>query len=79
MNFTPQVETAEISDAGLDSVSGGLAGGMSGGLAGDLSGGLAGGLSGGVQAGSVGVCADVFGAGSAEGATAGVSIHAGAH
>ncbi|MFE9648119.1 hypothetical protein ACFYO0_29185 [Streptomyces sp. NPDC006365] len=78
MNFTPQVETAEISDAGLDSVSGGLAGGVSGGLAG---GGLAGGMSGGgfLQAGSLDVCADVFGAASAEGVAGGVSVHAGAH
>lgn len=28
MNFTPQVETREISDADLDNVSGGLVGGL---------------------------------------------------
>ncbi|MFF2848695.1 type A2 lantipeptide [Streptomyces sp. NPDC058001] len=28
MNFTPQVETAEISDSDLDNVSGGLVGGV---------------------------------------------------
>ncbi|MBA2810062.1 hypothetical protein E0500_022345 [Streptomyces sp. KM273126] len=32
MNLTPQVATAEMSDADLDNVSGGLAAGVSGGL-----------------------------------------------
>jgi len=40
MNLAPQVATAEISDADLDNVSGGLAGGDSGGLAAGGSGGL---------------------------------------
>ncbi|NGO42809.1 hypothetical protein [Streptomyces ureilyticus] len=67
MNFTPQVETAELSDAGLDNVSGGLAGGVSGG-----------GL---LQAGPVNVdlCADAFAVASADGVVAGVSVHAAAH
>ncbi|GAB2974645.1 hypothetical protein GCM10023080_043960 [Streptomyces pseudoechinosporeus] len=65
MNFAPQVETAEISDSGLDSVSGGLAADVSGGSL--------------LQVGSVGVCADVFAAASAEGVVAGVGIHAAAH
>jgi hypothetical protein len=67
MNVIPQVETTELSDAGLDSVSGGLAGGVSGG-----------GL---LQAGPVNVdlCADAFAVASADGVVAGVSVHAAAH
>ncbi|NGO13409.1 hypothetical protein G5C60_38900 [Streptomyces sp. HC44] len=65
MNYAPQVETSEISDAGLDSVSGGLAAGVAGG-----------GL---LQAGSAELCADVFAAASAEGVVASVGVHASAH
>lgn len=65
MNFAPQVETAEISDSGLDSVSGGLAADVFGG--------------GHLQIASVDVCADVFAAASAEGVVAGVGVHAAAH
>jgi hypothetical protein len=68
MNFAPQVETAEISDSGLDSVSGGLAADVFGG--GHLQ--VA-------QVASVDVCADVFAAASAEGVVAGVGVHAAAH
>ncbi|WP_030244364.1 MULTISPECIES: hypothetical protein [unclassified Streptomyces] len=38
MNLTPQVDMAELSDADLENVSGGMAGGASAGLAGSLSG-----------------------------------------
>jgi hypothetical protein len=62
MNSIPQVETAEISDAHLDNVAGGLAADVSGG--------------GFLHATAGGLCVDVFTAGSAEGAAAGVSVHA---
>lgn len=65
MNFAPQVETTEISDAALDAVSGGLVAGGAGGLhletpLGDL-------------------CADLAAVGSADGLVAGGSIQAAAH
>ncbi|KES07995.1 hypothetical protein BU52_06080 [Streptomyces toyocaensis] len=56
MNFVPQVATAEISDADLDQVSGGLAGGVEAGLAVPASAGAAGaGLH--VEAGPLSLCA----------------------
>ncbi|MCL8013388.1 hypothetical protein [Streptomyces sp. AS02] len=76
MNFTPQLETAEIADAALDSIAGGQAGGAaSAGLAGALSGGLAGGLS---ETVSAVAGADVFAAVSPEGVALGVHAHAAA-
>lgn len=65
MNFTPQVETAEISDADLDTVSGGLAAGVSGGAF--------------LQSTSGDVCVDMFAATFAEGVAAGAGVHAAAH
>jgi hypothetical protein len=62
MNSIPQVATAELSDAHLDNVSGGLAADVSGG--------------GFLHAAAGPLCVDVFTAGSAEGVTAGVSVHA---
>lgn len=78
MSFTPQIETAEIADATLDSISGGQAGGaaVSGGLAGALSGTLSGGLAGGLpEAGSAVGCADVFAAVSPQGVALGLHAH----
>ncbi|KUL29763.1 hypothetical protein [Streptomyces regalis] len=72
MSFTSQVETAEIADAVLDNISGGMAGGASAGLAGTLSGGIAGGLADTLTA--VG-CADVVAAISPEGVALGVHAH----
>ncbi|WP_128434076.1 hypothetical protein [Streptomyces cyaneus] len=74
MNLSPQVNTAELSDAVLDNVSGGLAAGASGALAGSLSGALAGHLHAETPLGSV--CADLAGAVSAEGAAAGLHVAA---
>ncbi|WP_037671168.1 hypothetical protein [Streptomyces griseus] len=65
MNFAPQVETAEISDAALDAVSGGLAAGGAGGLH--------------VETPLADVCADLLAVGSADGVVAGGSIHVAAH
>ncbi|MGW0817484.1 hypothetical protein ACWD00_30375 [Streptomyces viridiviolaceus] len=67
MNYTPQVETAEISDADLDAVSGGLAAGVSGGAF--------------LHSASGDVCVDMFAATFAEGVVAGASAgaHAAAH
>lgn len=70
MNFTPQVETAELTDAALDQVSGGLAGGASAELAGTLSG-----LT---ESVSAVACADVFAAVSPEGVALGLHAHAAA-
>jgi hypothetical protein len=75
MSFTSQVETAEIADSALDSISGGQAGGASADLAGALSGGVAG-LAGTVSAVA---CADVFAAVSPEGVALGVHGHGHAH
>ncbi len=69
MNFTPQVETAELTDAALDQVSGGQAGGASAGLAGNLTGGLSESL-------NAVACADVFAAVSPEGVALGLHAHA---
>lgn len=77
MNFTPQVETAELADAALDTIAGGQAGGAaSADLAGALSGTLSAGLSDTVSAVA---CADVFAAVSPEGVALGVHAHAAAH
>ncbi|GAA3811060.1 hypothetical protein ACFS5L_10690 [Streptomyces phyllanthi] len=61
MNLTPQVETAEISAADLDSVSGGLAAGGSGGLH--------------IETPLADVCADVLAVASPEGLAAGAGLH----
>ncbi|MGC9535606.1 hypothetical protein [Streptomyces sp. UG1] len=74
MNLSPQVNTAELSDAALDNVSGGMAASGSGALSGSLSGGLAGHLHAETPLGAV--CADVVAAASAEGVTAGVNVSA---
>ncbi|QOV35908.1 hypothetical protein IM697_38690 [Streptomyces ferrugineus] len=74
MNLSSQVNTAELSDAALDNVSGGNAASASGGLAGSLSGALAGHLHAETPVGAV--CADVFAAASTEGVTAGVHVNA---
>jgi hypothetical protein len=71
MNFTPQIETAEMSDAALDQISGGQAGGASAGLAGTLTSGLA-------ESVSAVACADVFAAVSPEGVALGLHAHAAA-
>ncbi|MET9832975.1 hypothetical protein ABZ078_27575 [Streptomyces sp. NPDC006385] len=69
MNFIPQVETAEISDAALDQVAGGQAGGSaSAGLTGTLTSGLS-------ESVSAVACADVFAAVSPEGVAVGVHAH----
>ncbi|MFE5185685.1 hypothetical protein [Streptomyces sp. NPDC056628] len=65
MNFTPQVETAEISDAALDQVSGGQAGSASAGLTGALAGTV-----------NAVACVDVFAAASPEGVALGLHTHA---
>lgn len=62
MNVTPQVETAEMSDAALDTVSGGLAAGASGGLF--------------LETPLADVCADLLAVASPEGVTAGGAVHA---
>lgn len=69
MNSTPQVVTAEITDAALDQVSGGQAGSASAGLTGTLTGGL-------TDTVSAVACADVFAAVSPEGIALGVQTHA---
>ncbi|MFF7788185.1 hypothetical protein [Streptomyces sp. NPDC007991] len=66
MNLTPQVDSAELSDADLDNVSGGMAGGASADLVGTLSGGL-------VEPLTAGLCANLQGSLSPEGAAAGGS------
>lgn len=65
MNFTPEVGTAEISDADLDNVSGGLAGASAG-------------LVGSVSAGPVAaeLCAEAYAVVSPAGVEAGTSVHA---
>ncbi|MGK5691372.1 hypothetical protein ACSNOJ_00385 [Streptomyces sp. URMC 128] len=63
MNLTPQVDSAELSDADLDNVSGGMAGGASVSLVGSLSSGL-------VEPLTAGVCGDLQGALSSEGGAA---------
>ena len=65
MNLAPQVETAAISDSDLDSISGGLAAGGSGGLFLETPLGDLGG--------------DLTAVGSAEGLSAGTSLHATSH
>ncbi|MFH8655270.1 hypothetical protein [Streptomyces afghaniensis] len=70
MNLTSRVDLAELSDADLETVSGGMAGGASLDLVGTLSSGL-------VEPLTAGVCADLQGAVSPEGAAAGGS--AGVH
>jgi hypothetical protein len=65
MNFTPQVETAEMSDADLDNVSGGMAGGGSGGLF--------------LEVPPLGVGADAFAFLSTEGVAAGADLQIAAH
>ncbi|MFF3333841.1 hypothetical protein ACFYWX_30555 [Streptomyces sp. NPDC002888] len=64
MNFAPQVETAEMSDAALDAVSGGLVAGGAGGLN--------------LETPLGDVCADLLAVGSTDGLVAGGSIHAAA-
>jgi hypothetical protein len=66
MNLTPQVDSAELSDADLDNVSGGMAGGASLDLAGSLTSGL-------IEPLTAGACAELQGALSPEGAVAGGS------
>jgi hypothetical protein len=66
MNLTPQVDSAQLSDADLDNVSGGMAGGASVGLVGSLSSGL-------VEPLTAGICGDLQGSLSSEGAAAGGS------
>ncbi len=61
MNYSSRVEAAEISDADLDNVSGGLAGGGSGGLFLDTPLGE--------------ICADLAAVASPEGLAAGGSLH----
>ncbi|KOU63472.1 hypothetical protein ADK57_21645 [Streptomyces sp. MMG1533] len=61
MNPSPRVETAEISDAHLDNVSGGLAGGGSGGLF--------------LETPVADVCADLMAVASTEGLASGASVH----
>jgi hypothetical protein len=68
MNLDSRVETAEISDADLDSVSGGLAAGGSGGLS----------LETPIADVCADVCADVVAVASGEGLVAGASVHASA-
>ncbi|MFB6960218.1 hypothetical protein ACFCYB_25160 [Streptomyces sp. NPDC056309] len=65
MNLAPQVATAEISDADLDNVSGGLAVGGFGGLC--------------VDTPIAAVGADVMAIATPEGVTAGTSVHTTAH
>ncbi|MEW2399966.1 hypothetical protein [Streptomyces sp. NPDC046862] len=65
MNVTPQVATAEISDAALDNVSGGLAGGASGGLS--------------LETPLADVCADLLAVASPAGLTAGGGLHVAAN
>ncbi|TPQ15644.1 hypothetical protein [Streptomyces sporangiiformans] len=62
MNLTPQVETAEMSDAELDNISGGIGGSASGGLLVDTPLGE--------------LTAGLFSAASAEGVTAGGNLTA---
>ncbi|MPY56612.1 hypothetical protein [Streptomyces spongiae] len=62
MIVTPQVATAEMSDADLDTVSGGLAGGVSGGLF--------------LETPLADVCADLLAVASPEGLGAGGSVQA---
>ncbi|GCB52151.1 hypothetical protein SNL152K_9507 [Streptomyces sp. NL15-2K] len=79
MNFIPQVETAEMADADLDNVSGGMAGGASGGLTGGLAGGASGGLL--LDTPSAAVGADLCAFLSAEGGVVAADAHVqvGAH
>ncbi|MGW0846054.1 type A2 lantipeptide [Streptomyces sp. NPDC002787] len=77
MNLNSQVNTAELSEADLDNVSGGLAADASGALAGNLSGVLAGHLQAETPVG--GVCAGVVGAASAEGVAAGLHVNTTGH
>ncbi|MFV0133642.1 hypothetical protein ACLGIH_10455 [Streptomyces sp. HMX87] len=62
MNLPSQIEAAEISDADLDTVSGGLAAGGAGGLF--------------VESSTAGVCADLATDASTEGFAAGTGVHA---
>jgi hypothetical protein len=64
MNLAPQVATAEISDADLDNVSGGLAGG-SGGLY--------------VETPVAAVTSDLLAVATPEGVAAGAAVHTAAH
>ncbi|KOG42627.1 hypothetical protein [Streptomyces resistomycificus] len=61
MNLAPQIATAEMSDADLDHVSGGLAAGGSGGLF--------------LETPVASVCADVLAVVSPEGLAAGADVH----
>ncbi|MET9521938.1 hypothetical protein [Streptomyces coeruleorubidus] len=70
MNLTPQVDSAELTDADLDNVSGGMAGGASVSLVGSLSSSL-------VEPLTAGACADLQAALSPEGGAA--SGSAGVH
>ncbi|MEV6962123.1 hypothetical protein AB0M97_23630 [Streptomyces sp. NPDC051207] len=65
MNLGHQVETAEMSDADLDQISGGLAVGGSGGLF--------------VETPVVDICADATGVGTENGLALGTSLHAASH
>lgn len=65
MNSISPIETAEILDADLDTISGGLAGGVAVDLHVDLAG--------------ITVCADAGAALSADGVQAGANLHLGAH
>jgi hypothetical protein len=65
MNLGHQVETAEMSDADLDGISGGLAAGGSGGLF--------------LETPLADVCGDVAAVGTGRGLSLGTSLHAASH
>ncbi|MFE2093475.1 hypothetical protein [Streptomyces sp. NPDC059460] len=65
MNLAPQVATAEISDADLDNVSGGLAVGGSGGLY--------------AETPAAAVTSDLLAIATPEGVAAGTTVHTAAH
>jgi hypothetical protein len=69
MNFAPQMETAEMSDADLDNVAGGQAGGSLAGVGGGGAAGLY------VEVGNIGIGAGVGASVSPEGVSADVVLH----
>ena len=72
MDLTPMVETAEISDAHLDNISGGMAGGASTGLVSNVSTGL-------TEPLTAVASADVWATVSPQGVTAGATINVAGH